>query len=148
MRGKPLRPMQGEVSPSDPLLRLSGAVQPTAAIMRHAKQWLRASMPFTLRASLRLLKWLLPFSLPRIDYIKHLSRCIAPGQGFALKAAESLGWLAPHKCRVHSDATRLFKTNTSKNWKAASRHGFYAPAGRRFESFCAGTYRHGCRASE
>jgi len=39
MRGKPLRPMQGEVSPSDPLLRLSGAVQPTAAIMRHAKQF-------------------------------------------------------------------------------------------------------------
>ena len=48
-------------------------------------------MPFTLRASLRLLKWLLPFSLPRIDYAKHLYKRIAPGQGFALKAAESLG---------------------------------------------------------
>jgi hypothetical protein len=48
-------------------------------------------MPFTLRASLRLLKWLLPFSPPRIDYAKHLYKRIAPGQGFALKAAESLG---------------------------------------------------------
>ncbi|PHS63029.1 MAG: hypothetical protein COB09_12405 [Thalassobium sp.] len=43
---------------------------------------------------------------------------------------------------------RSFSKQTKQELKSGFALWFYAPAGRRFESFCAGTSRHGCRASE
>ena len=58
------------------LLGASGFIQPTAVIMRHAKQ-----------------------SAPERSFTVSIFY-IAPGQGFALKAAEWLCCLAPHACRL------------------------------------------------
>ncbi|WP_286716081.1 hypothetical protein, partial [Thalassolituus sp. UBA2009] len=66
------------------LFGASGFIQPTAMIMRHTKQFAPERR----------------FKIPII--------CIVPGQGFALKAAESSGCLAPHDRRFKQSAQPYF----------------------------------------
>jgi hypothetical protein len=71
------------------LLGASGFIQPTAVIMRHAKQ-----------------------SAPERP-LKVSIFCIAPGQGFALKAAEWLCCLAPHACRLKAKPLNRISKQTA-----------------------------------
>jgi hypothetical protein len=69
--------MQGEVSPYDPLF----SAHPASSSQRQ---------PLCGTQNNR----------PRSDLLKYPFFCVAPGQGFALKAAEWLCCLAPHACRL------------------------------------------------
>ncbi|MCB2387348.1 hypothetical protein, partial [Thalassolituus alkanivorans] len=71
----PWPPARRGISLRSSLFGASGFIQPTAMIVRHAKQFAPERH----------------FKTPAI--------CIVPGQGFALKAAESSGFLAPHDRR-------------------------------------------------
>ncbi|MFT6422948.1 MAG: hypothetical protein ACJA2K_001685 [Thalassolituus sp.] len=69
--------MQGEVSPSDPLF----SAHPASSSQRQ-KLCGTQNNP------------------PRSDSLKYPFFCVPPGQGFALKTAESLGCLALHARRL------------------------------------------------
>jgi hypothetical protein len=69
--------MQGEVSPYDPLF----SAHPASSSQRQSLCGTQNNPP-------------------RSDLLQYPFFCIAPGQGFALKAAEWLCCLAPHACRL------------------------------------------------
>jgi hypothetical protein len=90
IRGSAPGPMQGEVSPYDPLF----SAHPASSSQQQSLCGTQNNPP-------------------RNDDLKYPYSCIVPGQGFALKAAESLSCLAPHACRLKENPNNRISSKGS-----------------------------------